>query len=236
MSECAVNGLEYTRPSTFNASSTPALLGDPNRSVITTGGLVDAISTAFTGSSANDGISTAPNREEISSVVPAFPVEAIKILQQASTDMLRLLVKKNAPDRERQLQVAVGTMRTCLEVEFVPHIEAWTNTPVEKSASEVVEAKPVHVKTGHPVPVSDKKGTLNLHVAVTMLLTLQVTRRATKLEVSPRPRSRTTRPPLSRKGHYETSFLVHFPLSTSSRGIFGTGMRITIDSKEMLGD
>jgi hypothetical protein len=39
--------------------------------------------------------------------------------------MLRLLVEKTAPDRERQLQVAVGTMRTCLEVDFVPHLEAW---------------------------------------------------------------------------------------------------------------
>jgi hypothetical protein len=239
MSGCAVNGLEACRPSTLEIISTPAPSDDFDRSGIKIGRLVNTNSTACTGSASNDGISNSSTHDGILSEVPAFPVEAIKILQQASTDMLRLLVKKNTPDRERQLQVAVGTMRTCLEVEFVPHLEAWTDTPVEKSVTEVVEGKAIGVTTGHPVPVSDKKGSSNLHVSVTMMLTLQVTRWATKLEVRPRPRSRRTRrtkPPLSHKRYYETSFLAHFPLSKRSRGIFDTGMRITIDSKEMLGD
>jgi hypothetical protein len=58
--------------------------------------------------------------------IPPFPIDAIAILQEASTKLLDLLVQKNAPDRERQLQVAVGTIRTCLEVDFVPHIGAWS--------------------------------------------------------------------------------------------------------------
>jgi hypothetical protein len=57
--------------------------------------------------------------------VPAIPIEGIETLQQASSDMLQALVKKDAVDRERRLMVAVGTMRTCLEIDFVPHMEVW---------------------------------------------------------------------------------------------------------------
>ena len=39
--------------------------------------------------------------------------------------MLKALIKKDAIDREKQLMVAVGTIRTCLEIEFAPHIEIW---------------------------------------------------------------------------------------------------------------
>jgi hypothetical protein len=58
-------------------------------------------------------------------VVPEIPLEAIETLQQASSDMLKGLVKKDAIDREKQLMVAVGTIRTCLEIEFAPHMEIW---------------------------------------------------------------------------------------------------------------
>jgi hypothetical protein len=57
--------------------------------------------------------------------VPAIPIEGIETLQQASSDMLQALVKKDAVDRERKLMVAVGTMRTCLEIDFVPHMDVW---------------------------------------------------------------------------------------------------------------
>jgi hypothetical protein len=57
--------------------------------------------------------------------VPAIPVEGIETLQQASSDMIQTLVRRDAVDKEKQLMVAVGTMRTCLEIHFAPHMEAW---------------------------------------------------------------------------------------------------------------
>jgi hypothetical protein len=58
-------------------------------------------------------------------VTPAIPVEAIGTLQQASADMLQALVRKDAVDREKRLMAAVGTMRTCLDVHFIPYLEVW---------------------------------------------------------------------------------------------------------------
>jgi hypothetical protein len=57
--------------------------------------------------------------------VPAVPIEGIETLQQASSDMIQALVRRDAADREKQLMVAVGTMRTCLEIHFAPHMEVW---------------------------------------------------------------------------------------------------------------
>jgi len=57
--------------------------------------------------------------------VPAIPIEGIETLQQASSDMIQALVRRDALDREKQLMVAVGTMRTCLEIHFAPHMEEW---------------------------------------------------------------------------------------------------------------
>jgi len=57
--------------------------------------------------------------------VPLIPVEGIETLQQASSDMIQALVRRDAADREKQLMVAVGTMRTCLEIQFAPHMELW---------------------------------------------------------------------------------------------------------------
>jgi len=34
-------------------------------------------------------------------------------------------VRRDAADREKQLMVAVGTMRTCIEIHFAPHMELW---------------------------------------------------------------------------------------------------------------
>ena len=57
--------------------------------------------------------------------VPPIPIEGIETLQQASSDMIQVLVRREAADREKQLMVAVGTMRTCLEIHFAPHMEVW---------------------------------------------------------------------------------------------------------------
>lgn len=58
-------------------------------------------------------------------IVSAFPLDAIETLQQASAAMLDALVNKDEIGREKQLLVAVGTMRTCLDVHFVPHLATW---------------------------------------------------------------------------------------------------------------
>lgn len=71
---------------------------------------------------------------KIGTSIPPVPLEAIETLQQASSDMLKALVKKDAKDREKQLMVAVGTMRACLEIDFVPHMEVWKeNAEVDKA-------------------------------------------------------------------------------------------------------
>ena len=73
---------------------------------------------------------------------PAIPVEAIGTLQQASADMLQALVRKDAADREKKLLIAVGTMRTCLDIEFIPYLDAWKEeTKSIRIASEVSSSK-----------------------------------------------------------------------------------------------
>jgi len=73
---------------------------------------------------------------------PAIPVEAIGTLQQASADMLQALVRKDAVDREKQLMVAVGTMRTCLDIHFVPYLEVWRDEAKgDQKGSQVLSFK-----------------------------------------------------------------------------------------------
>jgi hypothetical protein len=74
--------------------------------------------------------------------IPPVPVEAISTLQQASTHMLKALVKKDDIDRENKLMVAVGTMRTCLDIHFVPHMDVWKEdaAAAEKVSSKKAEA------------------------------------------------------------------------------------------------
>lgn len=75
-------------------------------------------------------------------VTPAIPVEAIGTLQQASSDMLQALVRKDAVDREKQLMVAVGTMRTCLDIHFIPYLEVWGNeAKADQKGSQVLSFK-----------------------------------------------------------------------------------------------
>lgn len=74
--------------------------------------------------------------------IPVIPVDAIGTLQQASADMLQALVRKDAADRERKLLIAVGTMRTCLDIEFIPYLDAWKEeTKSIRIASEVSSSK-----------------------------------------------------------------------------------------------
>jgi hypothetical protein len=73
---------------------------------------------------------------------PAIPVEAIGTLQQASSDMLQALVRKDAVDREKQLMVAVGTMRTCLDIHFIPYLEIWRDVAKgDRKGSQVLTFK-----------------------------------------------------------------------------------------------
>jgi hypothetical protein len=74
---------------------------------------------------ANENTLTPANTSSSRQSCPPWPLEAIETLTQVSADLLLALVRKGADDRERQLQVAVGTLRTCLDVDFIPHMEAW---------------------------------------------------------------------------------------------------------------
>jgi predicted component of type VI protein secretion system len=84
------------------------------------------------------------------SAIPHIPLDAVGTLQQASVDMLNALVRKDAVDRETQLLVAVGTIRTCLDVHFVPHMGSW------KEGAIVVEKvlEPLPVIKGDPKQLS----------------------------------------------------------------------------------
>ena len=46
-------------------------------------------------------------------------------MQETSADILRALVNRGSSDREKHLMVAVGTMRTCLDIHFAPYLEIW---------------------------------------------------------------------------------------------------------------
>lgn len=93
---------------------------------------------------------------EYTTASPLVPVEGIATLQQAAADMLRLLVKKNAPNRERQMQVALGTIRTCIDVDFVPLLDRWRAT-TEKPSIPVCRAGP---STQAPINVYTSRETL----------------------------------------------------------------------------
>jgi hypothetical protein len=119
MAECAANGLD------LDLSSSSATESE-NRSPTTISYESDQYGpNSACGSMTTDQLVTPTTPSFSGDTVPPFPVDGVAILQQAATDMLKLLVEKTAPERERQLQVAVGTIRTCLEVDFVPHLEAW---------------------------------------------------------------------------------------------------------------
>jgi hypothetical protein len=94
------------------------------------------------------------------STTPPVPIDAIAILQDASAAMLKALVKKDAPNRENQLLVAVGTLRTCLDVHFVPHIDAWRlNAMAYKASPPVgVVALPIIEKTSLSITIPEVPG------------------------------------------------------------------------------
>jgi len=51
---------------------------------------------------------------------PPLSLEAIGIMQETSADILKALVNRGSSDREKHLMVAVGTMRTCLDIHLRP--------------------------------------------------------------------------------------------------------------------
>lgn len=69
-------------------------------------------------------LTSAPKSSTSRNPAPSLPIDAINTLQEATSDMLEALIRKDA-DREKQMLVAVGTMRTCLDIHFLPHMEAW---------------------------------------------------------------------------------------------------------------
>lgn len=79
------------------------------------------------------GNSVVPNRSPLSQSMvpnptnqyPPLSLEAIGIMQETSADILRALVNRGSSDREKHLMVAVGTMRTCLDIHFAPYLEIW---------------------------------------------------------------------------------------------------------------
>jgi hypothetical protein len=60
---------------------------------------------------------------------PCISSDAIETVQRVSADLIKGLVDKGAVDRERRLLVAVGTLRTCLDVEFTPRLVSWKKDP-----------------------------------------------------------------------------------------------------------
>ena len=96
-------------------------------------------------------VNTSSSRQSCS----PWPLEAIETLTQVSADLLLALVRKGADDRERQLQVAVGTLRTCLDVDFIPHMDAWKAD---------VEAK----KHQQTTPLSAVLASLKPHLSVSI--------------------------------------------------------------------
>ena len=120
----------------------------------------------FMAECAANGINITPSdlacRQSNSSACPPWPIEGIETIQQVAKDLLLALVRKGAADREKQFQVAVGTLRTCLNVEFLPHIDAWKADAEEKARSSqmipplsaVLESANPH----HPISIPTQSG------------------------------------------------------------------------------
>jgi len=90
-------------------------------------------------------LTSAPKSSTSHNPAPSLPIDAINTLQEATSDMLEALIRKDA-DREKQMLVAVGTMRTCLDIHFLPHMEAWKRVlddvkPESKAESPVIQER-----------------------------------------------------------------------------------------------
>jgi hypothetical protein len=110
-------------PVTITAPPPTPVLASPIRCTRATAGdfMAECVANGITLTPAE----TSTSRLSNPSTCPPWPLEAIETLRQVSADLLLALVRKGADDRERQLQVAVGTLRTCLDVDFIPHLDAW---------------------------------------------------------------------------------------------------------------
>jgi hypothetical protein len=71
--------------------------------------------------------------------VPPIPLEAIETLQVVTGDIIKLLADKSRKTRERDLLVAVGTMRAVLEVEFEPHMDTWKTQQIASTEETALE-------------------------------------------------------------------------------------------------
>jgi hypothetical protein len=87
----------------------------------------------------------------ISSPVPPIPLDAIATIQKTSTDLLMALVKKDALDREHQLMVGVGTIRTCLDIHFMPHMEVWKEDATVNKPAACIRPAPVQASPAPPI-------------------------------------------------------------------------------------
>lgn len=110
-----------------------------------------------------------------SSRIPTIPLEAIATLRDVSADMLKALVERDAGDREKQLMVAVGTIRACLDIHFTPHMDLWmkdkmeTGVGYESSASASIDMK------GSPMLVTPaRSGTFASHQYLVALTRAEV--------------------------------------------------------------
>jgi hypothetical protein len=117
--------------------------------------VANGIELDFTAESTDSRYSRQPTFNTGSSI-PSHPVD---ILQKASADLLGALVDKDALDREGRLLVAVGTLRTCLDVHFVPHPNAWTGgaTDTKSVSSTPVLQLPVRPPLSIQIPKSSGK-------------------------------------------------------------------------------
>jgi hypothetical protein len=81
------------------------------------------------------------------------------------------LVDKGAPERERRLQAAVGTFRTCLDVDFIPHMNAWKAAADNKVDQAIyttppVSAAPDSSKSRLSFSIPKQSGMLFTHVGI----------------------------------------------------------------------
>ena len=145
-------------PTPITAKPARATAGDFMAECAANGIILDI--TPARSTSNTDSTSSSSPPPSPAATTPPIPVDAIAILQQASAAMLKALVKKDAPNREKQLLVAVGTLRTCLDVHFLPHVNAWKVDAVRSKAPAPtsVTALPPPKKTGLSIAIPEVPG------------------------------------------------------------------------------
>jgi len=104
---------------------------------------------------------TVPNP---SSRIPTIPLEAIATLRDVSADMLKALVERDAGDWEKQLMVAVGTIRACLDIHFTPHMDLWMKDKLETGVGyESCASASIDLKRSPMLVTPARSGTFASH-------------------------------------------------------------------------